>query len=35
MTYQFKSYEKKEILRGHLRMGGENPKGERIDVTSL
>ncbi len=35
MTYQFKSYEKKEILRGHLRMGGENLEGERIDVTSL
>lgn len=35
MTYKFKEYKKSEILRNHLKMGGSNPKGERIDVTSL
>lgn len=35
MIYRFKPYEKTEIQRNHLRMGGENPEGERIDVTSL
>ncbi|MCD8380333.1 MAG: beta-galactosidase [Lachnospiraceae bacterium] len=35
MTYSFKTYEKSAILRGHLRMGGDNPAGERINVNSL
>lgn len=34
MKYQFKKYEKTELLRNHLHMGGANPKGERIEVTS-
>ena len=35
MVYQFKEYQKSEILTNHLNMGGENPDGKRIDVTSL
>lgn len=35
MKYHFKEYKKSEILRNHLHMGGVNPKGEWIDVTSL
>ncbi len=35
MVYKFKEYKKSEILRNHLRMGGANPDGVRIDVTSL
>lgn len=35
MVYKFKEYKKSEILRNHLKMGGSNPEGERIDVTSL
>ena len=35
MVYQFKDYQKSEILTNHLNMGGENPDGNRIDVTSL
>lgn len=35
MTYTFKPYEKSEILRNHLNLGGENPVGERIDVTNI
>ena len=35
MEYYFKKYEKPHILTGHLNMGGENPAGDRIDVTSL
>ena len=35
MVYKFKDYKKSEILRNHLKMGGSNPEGERIDVTSL
>lgn len=35
MVYRFKEYESSEVLRDHLNMGGENPSGERIDVTSL
>lgn len=35
MVYKFKKYNKSKILINHLRMGGENPSGERIDVTSL
>lgn len=34
MVYQFKDYQKSEILTNHLNMGGENPDGNRIDVTS-
>ena len=35
MFYKFKEYKQSEILRNHLNMGGANPQGERIDVTSL
>lgn len=35
MTYTFREYQKSPILRNHLRLGGANPAGERIDVTSL
>lgn len=35
MQYKFKAYHKSEMLTGHLNMGGENPDGEKIDVTSL
>lgn len=35
MYYKFKDYNKSEVLTNHLNMGGENPGGERIDVTSL
>lgn len=35
MIYKFKNYKKSEIQRGHLKMGGSNPQGDRIDVTSL
>ena len=35
MTYKFKEYEPSEVLRNHLDLGGANPEGERIDVTSL
>lgn len=34
MKYKFKEYEKKEILKNHLNMGGKNHDGEEIDVTS-
>lgn len=34
MIYTFKSYNETKLLRNHLNMGGENPSGERIDVTS-
>ncbi|MBO5335779.1 MAG: beta-galactosidase [Lachnospiraceae bacterium] len=33
--YQFQTYEKSELLRGHLNLGGVNPQGEHIDVTNL
>ena len=35
MEYKFEDYKRSEILRGHLNMGGVDPSGERIDVTSL
>ncbi len=35
MIYRFKNYERSEIIRNHLNMGGSNKEGERIDVTSL
>ena len=34
MEYRFKPYTPTPLLRGHLRLGGENLRGERIDVTS-
>ncbi|MGN0150822.1 MAG: beta-galactosidase [Clostridia bacterium] len=35
MQYKFKDYQNSEMLTNHLNMGGENPDGQRIDVTSL
>lgn len=35
MKYKLKAYQKPEILTNHLNMGGEDPEGRRIDVTSL
>lgn len=35
MRYQFKEYQKTDIIRNHLNMGGRNPSGERIDVTNI
>lgn len=35
MQYQFKQYWKSPLLTNHLNMGGKNPNGETIDVTSL
>lgn len=35
MEYTFGEYRKSTILTNHLNMGGTNPKGERINVTSL
>lgn len=35
MHYKFKEYRKSQILTDHLKMGGKNPEGEQIDVTSL
>ncbi len=35
MVYKFKEYKKSDIQRGHLKLGGVNPDGERIDVNSL
>ncbi|MBR5535400.1 MAG: beta-galactosidase [Clostridia bacterium] len=35
MIYKFKEYKKSPVLRGHLNMGGENPYGEKFEVTSL
>lgn len=35
MQYKFKDYQKSELLKNHLNMGGQNPDKERIDVTSL
>lgn len=35
MLYKFKEYQKSEIRSDHLNMGGINPDGEKIDVTSL
>lgn len=34
MEYKFKSYDKTPILENHLNMGGKNPVGEEINVTS-
>ncbi len=35
MIYRFQEYKPTEIIRNHLKMGGANPAGERIDVTNL
>ena len=35
MIYKFEPYDKSEIIRGHLNLGGANPAGERIDVTNI
>ena len=35
MEYKFKNYEKKELLRNHIKVGGADDKGNRIDVTNL
>ncbi len=35
MNYTFKPYKKSPLLRNHLRLGGKNPDGGSIDVTSL
>ena len=35
MKHTFKEYRQPEILRNHLNLGGTNPEGEKIDVTSL
>ncbi|GLX66623.1 beta-galactosidase [Paenibacillus glycanilyticus] len=33
--YTFKPFQQPTILENHLNLGGENPAGEKIDVTSL
>ncbi len=33
--YSFKTYKAKPVKRNHLKAGGANPSGERIDVNSL
>lgn len=35
MKYRFKQFHKSELLKNHLNMGGVNPEGEEINVTSL
>lgn len=35
MEYTFNEYKKSNILKNHLRLGGENPSGEKIEVNSL
>lgn len=35
MTYSFQPYKPSAVLKKHLHLGGKNPTGERIDVTSL
>ncbi len=34
MEYRFQDYAPTPLLRGHLNLGGANPAGERIEVTS-
>ncbi len=34
MIYKFKDYKKAELQRNHLNLGGANPEGSRIEVTS-
>ncbi len=35
MTYKFQKYEKRELTKNHLKVGGADNKGNRIDVTNL
>lgn len=35
MEYKFKNYQKKEIIHNHLKLGGSNKDGDRIDINSL
>ncbi|OWR32576.1 hypothetical protein CDO73_02945 [Saccharibacillus sp. O23] len=35
MTYTFKAIPQLQLLRNHLDLGGSNPAGEKIEVTSL
>lgn len=35
MEYKFKKFEKKELMRNHIKVGGADNKGNRIDVTNL
>ena len=35
MKYTFKPYEPSELLVNHLNLGGKNPEGQEINVTSL
>lgn len=35
MIYRFQPFEPSAVLKNHLKLGGENKNGERIDVTSL
>ena len=34
MIYQLKDHKPTKLLKNHLNLGGANPKGERIEVTS-
>lgn len=34
MEYRFKGYKKTPLIKNHLNMGGKNPDGEEINVTS-
>lgn len=34
MEYRFKTYKETQLLKNHLNMGGKNPEGEEINVTS-
>ncbi|GIP19305.1 beta-galactosidase [Paenibacillus montaniterrae] len=33
--YTFKDYQQPKILKNHLKLGGSNPEGEKMDITSL
>lgn len=35
MKYGFREYKPKPVLRNHLNLGGSNPEGETLEVTSL
>ena len=35
MEYKFKNYEKKELMKNHIKVGGADNKGNRIDVTNV
>lgn len=34
MVYTFKEYKQEPLVKKHLNMGGKNPDGEEINVTS-